>query len=59
MFLSGGKVLSASESTAAIQESSLDADVSIGLLQGATAGSSDAIMDSVVPPSLDVTPERE
>lgn len=33
MFLSGGKVLSASESTAATDEVSLDADVSIGLLQ--------------------------
>ena len=29
------------------------------MYQGATAGSSDAIMDSVVPPSLDVTPETE
>ncbi len=44
MFLSGGKVLSASESEAANAETS-ESDISIGLVQGATAGSSDAIMD--------------
>jgi hypothetical protein len=56
MFLSGGKVLSASESEAANVETSVN-DISIGLLQGATAGSSDAIMDATSPVALDMTLE--
>jgi hypothetical protein len=48
MFLSGGKALSVSESEAAVTDMSVS-DISIGLLQGATAGTSDAIMDATPP----------
>ncbi len=55
MFLSGGKVLSATESSLADGISA--SDISIGLLQGATAGTSDAIMDATPPVALDATLE--
>jgi hypothetical protein len=55
MFLSGGKVLSATESSLADDVST--SDISIGLLQGATAGTSDAIMDATPPVALEVTLE--